>query len=389
MIVAPGAHPISRRLLLGGAPGLFAAQGWAMPAGQPRLLLLFLRGAYDSTSLLVPHRNDFYQRSRPKLAIPADRLTALADGWALNKAASPLQPLWDRRQLAFVPFAGSHHNSRSHFETQDIVEYGHAERDRAVTSGFMNRLATEIGARSTAMAFTQNLPIALRGPMPVPNMDLGQGSAMSAARQSAIAAMYAGDAQLGGQVAAGLNARAMVSAALQREMATSGRGAKGVAVFEANARRIGLLMQDKVALAFADIGGWDTHVGQAGGLDFRFATLSRGLAILASSMGNAWRNTAVLVISEFGRTFRENGSQGTDHGHGTSFLLLGGAVAGGRIAGRQQLLRESSLHENRDLPVLNEGRAVIGGLVRRLYGLQPAAVQRIFPGSAPVDLGLV
>jgi uncharacterized protein (DUF1501 family) len=389
MMPGDASHPISRRLLLGGAPGLLAARGWAMPAGQPRLLLLFLRGGYDSTSLLVPHRNEFYRRSRPNLAIPPAQLVTLADDWALNKAASPLQPFWDRRQLAFVPFAGSHHNSRSHFETQDIVEFGYAERERAATSGFMNRLATEIGARGTAMAFTQRLPIAMRGPAQVPNMDLGQGSRISAGRQSAIAAMYAGDAELGGQVAAGLNARAVVSAALQREMATSGRGAKGVAAFEANARRIGLLMQDKVALAFADIGGWDTHVGQSGGLEFRFATLSRGLATLASSMGSAWRNTAVLVISEFGRTFRENGSMGTDHGHGTSFMLLGGAVAGGRIGGRQLVLREANLHENRDLPVLNDGRAVIGGLLRRLYGLQPAAVQRIFPESAPADLGLL
>lgn len=389
MSKADPAMPLSRRLLLAGAPGLFAARGWAMPAGSPRLLLLFLRGGYDSASLLVPHRNDFYRRVRPTTAVPPERQIALADGWALNNAANALKPLWDRRQLAFIPFAGSPHLSRSHFETQDIIEFGHAGRNRAETTGFMNRLASEIGARGQAMAFTQTLPIAMRGPLVVPNVDLSRRNALPQGRQAAIAAMYAADRQLGDQVKAGLDAGSAVSATLEREMRLSGRNAAGAAAFEANAQRIGLLMRDKVALAFADIGGWDTHVGQAGGLDYRLGFLARGLSNLAAAMGPAWRDTSVLVISEFGRTFRENGSRGTDHGHGTSFLLLGGAVAGGRIGGRQQAITEASLHQNRDFPVLNDVRDVAGGLFRRLYGLGPAAVQRIFPASRPLDLGLL
>ncbi|MBU6165182.1 MAG: DUF1501 domain-containing protein [Alphaproteobacteria bacterium] len=384
---------MNRRQLLGGAAagaaGLFSAAGWAMPAGSPRLLILFLRGGYDSASLLVPQANDFYRRSRPGIAIAPDRQRPLADGWALNAVADPLLPLWNRRQLAFIPFAGSPDLSRSHFETQDIIEFGYPGRNRAATSGFMNRLAVEIGARGTAMAFTQKLPIAMRGSLVIPNSDLGQRSALSAGRQAAIAAMYAGDAQLGEQVSAGMGAGAAVSAALQREMATSGRDARGVAAFEANAQRIGLLMRDRIALGFADIGGWDTHVGQAGGLDYRLGVLARGLSNLAGAMGPAWRDTAVLVISEFGRTFRQNGSQGTDHGHGTAFLLLGGAVAGGRIAGRQQKVNEAMLHQNRDFPVLNDGRDVMGALFARLYGLGPAAVQRIFPASRPQELALL
>ncbi len=380
---------LNRRLLLAGVPGLFAARGWAMPAGKPRLLVLFLRGGYDSASLLVPHKNDFYRRSRPGIAVPAERQLVLSDGWALNTAAQPLKPLWDRRQLAFIPFAGSPDVSRSHFETQDIIEYGHAGRNRAETSGFMNRLASEIGARGQAMAFTQSLPIAMRGPLVVPNVDLSRRSALSASRQSAIAAMYAGDSQLGDQVKAGLDAGAAVSAALEREMRLSGRNAGGAAAFEANAERMGVLMRDKVALAFADIGGWDTHVGQAGGLDYRLSLLARGLSGLATGLGPVWRDTAVLVISEFGRTFRQNGSGGTDHGHGTSFLLLGGAVAGGRIAGRQLAVNQAMLHQNRDFPVLNDVRDVAGGLFARLYGLKPAALQRIFPASRPLDLALV
>ncbi len=383
------AKRFSRRAFLAGSGSLFAAGGWAMPAGKPRLLLIFLRGGYDSASLLVPHANDFYRRSRPGIAVPPAQQIALADGWALTRSADALKPLWDARQLAFIPFAGSPDLSRSHFETQDIIEYGHAGRNRSETSGFLNRLAAEIGARGDAMAFTPALPIALRGPVAVANVDLGRRTALPEARQAAIAAMYARDPLLGGQVAAALEAGAAVSAALQAEMFASGRKAGGVAAFEANAPRMGALLREKVTLAFADIGGWDTHVGQLGALDYKLGVLARGLAGLAAAMGPVWRDTAVLVISEFGRTFRQNGSGGTDHGHGTTFLLAGGAVAGGRIGGRQQAVTEAGLHQNRDFPVLNDVRDVAGGLFARLYGLSPAAVQRIFPASRPFDLGLL
>lgn len=385
-----------RQMLLGipAAAGFAAAgwapAGWAMPVGKPRLLVLFLRGAYDCLSLLVPQGNDFYLRSRPTTAIPAARLASLADGWGLNMAGgAPLKPLWDKKQLAFVPFAGSSDVSRSHFETQDIIEYGFEGRNRSARSGFLNRLAVEIGAKGSAMAFAAELPIAMRGPLVIPNVALNSVGKLPESRRTALTAMYRQDAQLGAQVAEGLAAGAMVSATLAREMETSGRGAQAASAFEISAARIGLLMRDRIGLGFADIGGWDTHIGQAGALDFKLAMLSRGLAALATAMGPTWRDTAVLVISEFGRTFRENGSRGTDHGHGTSFMVLGGAVAGGRIAGKQARLTEAALHQNRDLPVLNDVRDVAGGLFARLYGLSPAAMARIFPGARASDLALL
>jgi uncharacterized protein (DUF1501 family) len=179
-------------------------------------------------------------------------------------------------------------------------------------------------------------------------------------------------------------------------MDAASRNAMTARGFELVARRMALLMRDRFDLGFVDVGGWDTHVGQGGATGYlanRFEELGRGVAGFAQEMGDdAWRQTVVVVISEFGRTFRENGNRGTDHGHGTVYWVLGGglsAQAGGRVVGEQQALTQATLFQNRDYPVLNEYRAVFGGLFTRMYGLSPAQLARVFDGVAPKDLQLV
>jgi uncharacterized protein (DUF1501 family) len=127
----------------------------------------------------------------------------------------------------------------------------------------------------------------------------------------------------------------------------------------------------------------------SGALANNLKSLGRGLQMLAQSLGAEWQNTVVVVLSEFGRTFKENGNRGTDHGHGTTYWILGGGIAGGRIVGEQQPVAAASLLDNRDLPVLNDYRAVLGGLFTRLWGLSADRLERVLPQSAPVDLGLV
>lgn len=161
---------------------------------------------------------------------------------------------------------------------------------------------------------------------------------------------------------------------------------------EQEARRIGRFMRDSYNLGFVDVGGWDTHVGQGGAsgmLANRLGQLGRALAGYADAMGPAWKQATVVVISEFGRTFRENGNKGTDHGHGTVYWVLGGNVQGGRIAGRQVQVRRDTLFQDRDYPVLNEYRALFAGLFSRLYGLPPARLAQVFPGTTPLELKLV
>ena len=151
-------------------------------------------------------------------------------------------------------------------------------------------------------------------------------------------------------------------------------------------------MRDEYRIGFVDVGGWDTHVNEGatqGVLATNLAGLGRGLTVLAQSLGAEWKNTVVVVLSEFGRTFRENGNRGTDHGHGTVYWVLGGSVNGGRIAGAQRALARGTLFQDRDYPVLNDYRAVLGGLFRSLWTLTPAQCAQIFPQITPVDLQLV
>ncbi|MCH7342030.1 DUF1501 domain-containing protein [Pelomonas sp. CA6] len=395
---------------LASAPlALGAARLWAADAASasatPRFLLVFLRGAYDAANLLVPHASPFYYEARPNIAVPAPgaaglAATALDASWALAPAvAQSLGPLWDKGQLAFVPFAGCADTSRSHFETQDRIELGQADEGaRDFRSGFMNRLALVLGAnagasRLEAMAFTDQVPLVLRGSLPVANQalrELGKPG-ISAAQAKAIERMYAGT-RLATTVSGGFEVRDEVAREMVGEMEAASRNAIGSKGFALEARRIARLMRERVTLGFIDVGGWDTHVAQGGAsgtLAGKFTELGQGLATFAEEMGPQWANTTVVVLSEFGRTFRENGNRGTDHGHGSAYWVLGGGVRGGRIVGEQVALSPATLFQGRDWPVLNDYRAVLGGLFARQWGLSPAQLDAVFPGAGPRDLGLL
>ncbi len=151
-------------------------------------------------------------------------------------------------------------------------------------------------------------------------------------------------------------------------------------------------MRDTFNLGFVDVGGWDTHVNQGGAKGYladRLGELGRGIAGFAEEIGPGWSDTVVVVVSEFGRTFRENGSRGTDHGHGSTYWVLGGGIRGGRIAGPQVRADEAHLFQNRDWPVLTDYRSLLSGLLGRLYGLDQNALKRIFPGNDPANLALI
>lgn len=390
-----------RRLLSLGAAALpvLGLRAWAAPeASSPRFLLVFLRGGYDALSAVVPISSDFYAEARPGIRIarpdPADPNAArrLDADWGLHPAlAEPLTPLWSSRQLAFVPFAGPDDLSRSHFATQDLIELGQpfaARRD--LQSGFLSRLAQHVGG-ARPIAFSDQLPLILRGGAMAPNIAVSAiGKPGLDDRQSKlIAAMYR-DTPLAPAVSEGFSVRDEAYASMAGEMAAAGRGAPVARGFELAARRVGRMLASDYSLGFLDVGGWDTHVNQPALLAPRLGELGRGLASLAEEMGPAWRNTVVVVISEFGRTFRENGGRGTDHGHGSVYWVLGGGLHGGVVAGPQVKFAPETLNQGRDLPVLTDYRALLGGLFARQYGLSPDQIAQVFPGDArPVDLGLI
>jgi uncharacterized protein (DUF1501 family) len=227
----------------------------------------------------------------------------------------------------------------------------------------------------------------------VPNLSLKNvGKPPFDERQANILSqMYSGH-HLEDAVRGGLELRQEVAQEMADEMTAANRNAINTKGFELEADRMGRLMHDKYRLGFIDVGGWDTHVGEGatqGALANNLASLGRGLQAFSQSLGSEWKNTVVVVISEFGRTFRENGNRGTDHGHGTVYWVLGGAINGGRIAGEQQRVTRATLFQDRDFPVLNDYRAVLGGLFRTLWGLSTEQSAGIFQQIAPIDLRLV
>jgi uncharacterized protein (DUF1501 family) len=374
---------------------------FAAPTGSGRLLVVFLRGGYDATNVFIPTLGDFYYDVRPNIAVPRDAALKLDADWALHPALrESIYPMFQRGEAAFVPFAGTHDLSRSHFQTQDTLELGQPhDGPRGYDSGFMSRLASVLGA-ARPIAFTNRMPLAFRGPTlegarPVANVALGPAGVKPPAvdtRQSALISEMYRDSRLGAPVSEGFAVRESVMRDLGAEMEAAGRNAVNARGFELQARRIARLMQGEYNLGFVDVGGWDTHVGEGGATGYlatRLQELGRGLGAFAEGMGSAWRDTVVVVLSEFGRTFRENGNRGTDHGHGSVYWVLGGPVRGGRIAGEQTRISAATLFQGRDYPVLNEYRSLLAGLFGRLYGLDPTQLSRVFPSVTPKDLALL
>ena len=399
----------------------------AAPAGSPRMLLVFLRGGYDSMSLLVPSGSygSYYRELRPNIAVAAGAnakgALPLNAEWGLHPALeNSVFPLVAKHQAVFVPFAGTDDLTRSHFETQDSIELGQGAAQgeggrRDFASGFLNRLAAVMdggdavkGGRD-AIAFTDQLPLVLRGELSVANLSLkNEPRAGDDKLRAAMAAMYR-EHPLQGRVVESFEVRQEAvremagsasapptgsSAGMAGEQVSANRNAINAKGFELEARRIARLMRERYTLGFVDVGGWDTHVGQGAGTGYlasRLEELGRGLAAYADELGDsAWRNTVVVVLSEFGRTMRENGNRGTDHGHGSVHWVLGGGLSTlAPVVGEQQNIAAGTLFQNRDLPVLNEYRALLGGLMKRQFGLSPAQLAQVFPGAAVKDFGLL
>jgi uncharacterized protein (DUF1501 family) len=389
------------QLLAAAVPALhYPSRLYAAPGVDSRFLMVFLRGGYDAANILIPHSSPFYYQARPTIAIAKPDATnnkaalALDSDWGLHPVLKDtMGSLFAKGQLAFIPFAGTDDVSRSHFETQDSIELGQPLRGhKDYSSGFLNRLAMVLtGSRS--VAFTDNRPLILTGTATVANFSLkNKDKTVITPHQAQILAEMYSQHHLDADVKQGLALSREVTESFEVEMLQANRGAMLAKGFELEARRIARMMQTKFNIGFIDVGGWDTHINQGaaeGSLADKMASLGLGLSAFAAEMGSSWNKTVVLVISEFGRTFRENGNKGTDHGHGSVYWLLGGGIQGGRVVGEQIEMTENNLFQNRDYPVLNEYRSVIAGLFRAQFGLSTADLQKVFSGINPVDLKLL
>ena len=392
-----------------------AAAGAPLPADK-RLVVVFLRGAIDGLSIVVPHGEDAYyaQRSSIALARPGQDGGVLdLDGhFGLNPNLAPLMPLWQARKLAFVQAAGSPDPTRSHFDAQDYMESGTPGR-KNTPDGWLNRLlgveppvALPAGARAgvtRGLSVGATLPRIWAGPNPVANI----GSGARATRPTpldrpqvsrAFDALYAGDDAMSRAYRQSQQSRAevteaMTPAQMDREQAMANGGAPLPNGFSDDAARLAQLMRrdPNVQLAFMALGGWDTHVNQGGAkgqLANRLQPLGQGLAELATGLGPAFDDTTILVISEFGRTVRQNGTGGTDHGHGNVMWALGGGIAGGKVHGRWPGIDASAQYEGRDLAVTTDFRSVLAGVCAHNLGLSDSQLGRVFPGFDGTPLNL-
>ena len=384
------------------------------------LVCLFQRGAADALNVLVPHGEAAYYRARPNIAVPRPRTLASARGesaldldgfFGLHPSLAPLQPLWQRGMLAPVHAVGSPSSTRSHFDAQDYMETGTPDV-KGTPDGWLNRLLATRGTCEEcavpgttngtspfrAVAMAPQTPRILEGPQPTVAMSSLGDFTVRATNPSTVARLEAlyrtGSGDLvhasGGEM---FDAVKMLRSANPQRYAPEHGAAYPRSQFGMRLREIAQLVKAGVGLevAFADVGGWDTHVNQGGAtgqLANRLADFASAVSAFVTDLGDRMEDVLVLTMSEFGRTVRQNGTGGTDHGHAGALFVIGGDVKGGRVHGRWPGLEPEQLHEGRDLALTTDFRTVFAEVAQAHLGA--GKLDTVFPGFTPNEpLGIV
>ncbi len=389
---------LNRRLFLGaaGVSLAFAGRASAQSAAGPRnkMVVIIARGAMDGLSVTVPYGDANYVPLRAGLAIAApgqpNGALALSEGFGLHPSLAGLHDLYGAGQMRFAPAVAIPARIRSHFDAQDVLENG-GEGLRQQTDGWLNRALAASGARYHGLSIGAQTPLILRGSAPTSSWAPGGKIEGGDRIASLLQDLYVDDPMLGTNLARGLETEQMAMVAGDATVRRSDVAGLGAAVARLMAGDQGA---DLVALS---IDGWDTHARQLGQLQTRLTGLDQVIGGLHQGLGNDWDRTVVVVATEFGRTARANGTQGTDHGTGSSLLLAGGALKRGGpnsgMVGDWPTLAEAKLFEDRDLTPTLDVRSVFKGVLRDHMGVDRAALDnRVFPGSAaeaPAYDGLV
>ncbi|MGH7676592.1 MAG: DUF1501 domain-containing protein [Gemmatimonadales bacterium] len=366
--------------------------------GRPILVCLFQRGAVDGLNMIVPHGDAIYYRERPRIAVPARDVIDLDGYFGLHPSLAALKPWWDNRSLAAIHAVGSPDVTRSHFDAQDYMETG-TPGLKSTPDGWLNRYCRHEQEHEDtpfrAVAFGPQLPRILAGSAPSLAIDDLQAFGLRVPRDAArdrltqaFEALYDGAATglLASSSDEAFEAVRMLRAANPAQYRPADGAAYPRGRFGQSLMQIAQLIKANVGLeiAFVDLGGWDTHVNQGaseGQLALRLRDLAQGLAAFAGDLGERMSEVVVLTMSEFGRTIRENGNSGTDHGHATAMLALGGPVNGGRVLGRWPGLDPARRFEGRDVAVTTDFRDLFGEILAR--HLAASDLAPVFPGFTP------
>src|SRR6266853_934102 len=367
-----------------------------------RLVVIFQRGAADGLNIVVPHGEQAYYAMRPSINIPRNAVIDLDGFFGLHPAMSALQPIWNQRHLAIVHAAGSPDPSRSHFDAQDFMESG-TPGIKATEDGWLNRALRSLPVPADKSAFRAiglgpSLPRILAGPEPavaVNNIsEFGVGGRIPNATpvSNTFEAMYANsvDSVLHGTGHETFEAVKMLKAADPAKYRPAAGADYPRGRFADSLRQLCQLIKANLGVqeAFADIGGWDHHVNEGstqGQIANVLREFSQSLGAFWIDLGDLAENTVVVTMSEFGRTARENGNRGTDHGHANVMFVMGGPVKGGKVYGRWPGLDPSQLYEGRDLAVTTDFRQVLSEAVYGHLGNRQLA--KVFPGfeKSPKD----
>ncbi len=409
-------------------------RAWAQaaPSGaktQGRLVVVFLRGAYDGLSAFVPYADADYYKLRPTIAIAAPDGTAqtafkLDNTFGMHPAMAVLMPLWQQGVLSFVPAAGMPAPNRSHFDAQYQMETAHSGKTSGAP-GWINQLAS-LHKTPTALGVGEANPAILSGNAKVKLIPQGQaaerlGVLGNPLQRQALLDLYAGNDQVSiafrqgadsrmrsaqelGDARTAMNAQRASAvreqtsmmdrqldkdgtpantAAQNAQMQAASNGAADPVGLQLDAQHLGTLMRNdrSLSLGFLSAGGWDTHANQGnvkGQLADRLSNLARGIAQLREEFSE--RGDTIVVMSEFGRTSAENGTKGTDHGFGNAMWLIGNQINGGKWHGQWTGLARANLNENRDLPAHHDYRAVLGQVLHGAFGLSDTSLANVLPG---------
>ncbi|RVT99522.1 DUF1501 domain-containing protein [Rhodovarius crocodyli] len=379
---------ISRRATLLGLSGamLFGRTRLAVAEvpGDARLVVVILRGALDGLYAVQPYGDAALRELRAPLVLPEPGqeggLLDLGGHFGLHPAMPKFAAMYAANQAMVLHAVAGATRSRSHFDAQDSLESG---ADHRLSSGWLNRALEampEAGRARRGLALGTDVPLLIRGSVPVGAHALRGARPPGSELLATLARLNAADPVLGPAFNEGLRARGF-SAEVLGGLEPPPRGANGFAALAEAGGRL-LASADGPRVAAMELGGWDTHLAQPNLLPPRLAELDNGLETLRQGLGDAWPHTAVLVVTEFGRTVRVNGTNGTDHGTGTVALLAGGAVRGGRVLANWPGLTD--LFENRDLAPTRDLRAVAKALLAQHLKLPDEAVAKAFPGSEAI-----
>lgn len=385
-------------LFTGGLMIPVGVNGWvsktiAKTLSQKKLIVIFLRGGVDGLNVLVPYQENEYHDNRPTIALPQPNekngVLDLDGYFGLNPALKDLIPLWKKKELTFIHGCGLTTNTRSHFQAQFYMENGNPGNNNMM-EGWMNRLLGILSEQNPTQAVNVGLttPQILNGSIPVANLPRGKDSIQQQIDRSGVNQffdqLYSSEDAVSLAYQQGKKAREIFMKELEKDMMEASKNAPSSSQFVQEVKQMARLMkgQANTQLGFIDLGQWDTHVNQSTRLDRLLKPLGEGLAALVKELGDTYNNTTIVVMSEFGRTVKENGNKGTDHGRGNPMWIIGKNIKGGQFYGNWSTLQQNKLFEGRDVNVSTDFREPISNILQT-FNLSDQVISQIFPNFQP------